>query len=33
MFLHIWTVILMYHVYGNKIIAIVIINNNKHVYV
>ena len=25
MFLHIWTVILMYDVYGNKIIVIVII--------
>ena len=25
MFLHIWTVILMYYVYGNKIIFIVII--------
>ena len=25
MFLHIWTVILMYYVYGNKIIVIVVI--------
>ena len=32
MFLHIWTVILMYYVYGNKIIIVIVIDNSPPTY-